>query len=306
MECRIKKEEYIANGFRVTDAYVYVESEEEVPGKKKEIKDYCMSNRLYVRQIYTDIGSKEWLRYLIYGIKRKKEVPDRIVIYSPEMLGEDRNEVLTNRIEIGIRGYREIEFVKGDDPDKEFADYYIRKHIENIGSRNLEIKKQKALNGGFFGGRVPYGYYCMNGKLFQDNYESFVVKFIFYRLTQGCSEYGISKELNLRGFHNRKGNDFLPGSIHSIASRKRFYQGYGEVDGVEVKGSYIPLLEETDELISEAFVKRHFNKEIEEKIIKSKERAKKYGSIEYSVSPFLVTDKRGTKRGRIPKYEKPI
>ena len=290
----ISNETKRANGF--SPAYIYYTNVED----RRLVKGYCMEHRLWIMKESSDLIG------LLYADSLEKKC-DTLVVSSLSVLGEG-DEGIFNRYILGTRGFLNIRPVDGVIDDKEeMISVFVRKEREYRTNKVWNIKKKAIDDGKYCGGRLPYGYYAMSKQLFVDKYESFIVKFIFYRLSQGCSEYGIMKELNLRGFHNRAGKPFMTGSIHSIVQRKRFYQGYLRTyDGGEVKGNFTPLIDE-DGLVSKDYIKRHFDEETEKRIAQSRRLAKQSTEFHYHVAPYMLEKERGgIKRGRTPQYEKPV
>ena len=196
---------------------------------------------------------------------------------------EDENERRYVAYKLGCRGF--VRFA--DNSYDALISYFIERektyweHAREIG------RKKKRESGGFVGGCVPYGYYRANKKIYVDEYESFVVKFCFYRYSQNCGYGGIAKELNLRGFKNRKGNPFKAGSIESIIKNKRLYQGYFTYGDKEIKGEFRGILEDSEELLTKEWKERVFDQATEAKIAK---HAKRYGSVPQSVKPYIIAD----------------
>lgn len=286
-------EEKIAGGFTPAYIYAYGRTEEEMKEKRKALKDYCMVNCLWIMKEVTDIGDIEGLKGLLYTAGKLEKKTETLVIYDIDVLGEGY-EGLFHRYILGTRGFLDIRtIIPFKDEYKEMMEVFVRKEREIRTDRMERIKWKSREDGHYCGGRLPYGYYSMSGRLFVDKYESFVVKFIFHRLEQGASFYAVGKELNLRGFHNRSGKPFTTSSIISISKRKRFFQGYLTTqDGREVKGDFTPLLSEEGDLVSSAWVNEHFDTETEERIAKSKRLAKEYDK-RYYVTPYLVEKKDG-------------
>ena len=156
-----------------------------------------------------------------------------------------------------------------------------RQYMKEITQRGVKKKKSE---GKFLGGKTPYGYYMVNKKLYIDEYESFVVKFVYYRDSQSCSHNGIAKELNLRGFRNRNGNEFQAISIENILKNRRIYQGYLKNGDEEVKGEFKGILEDSEELLTEEWKNRVFSKETEERILEH--RRKRHAPKD--IKPYII------------------
>ena len=241
MKARLSREDLIKGGFK--EIWLYTLEEE-----KKEMEYYCFAKRLLI--VKTFVG-EEGMDYLLYG-----DVSDRKPLVVKEWIGNFETFKLLQR---------GIEVLVQDGSDTEWLKEMVVKESEWKKEISIRGRKKKQLDGGFTGGIAPYGYYNMNKKLYVDTYEKFVVEFVFYRRSQGCSKSGIAKELNLRKFKYRE-KPFSSDNVDSILKQKRFYQGYMTVDGVEIKGKHRPILSErgTD------FDKRIFDEETEARILKTR------------------------------------
>lgn len=241
---------------------------------------FCMENRLIPNEIYTDIES------LIYS---NRKTP--VVIKDKGMLGKDYEYLL---FKIGTK--REIMLVGDTVPEWILRFSELDRAYER--ERAKRNKKAKALKGGYLGGYVPYGYYVANKKLYVDDYESFIVKFVYYRYSLGCSLNGIAKELSLRGFRNRKDKPFGAGSIDKIIKNKRFYQGYTTVDGKEVKGDYSPILEENGDVLTKEWKERVFDSATEARISEHRKKHHSENSVPHEIRPYILVGTEPKKKGR--------
>lgn len=125
----------------------------------------------------------------------------------------------------------------------ELLDVYERLEIA------LKMKRgriQKAKGGGYAGGGIPYGYYCMNGgkKLNVNPIEAKAVKRIFQvkQLLPEVTLQCLSDFMNMEGYKGRKGNGFNPMLVKRILDREEFYKGKYRYAGIEGIGDYEPIL----------------------------------------------------------------
>lgn len=264
------KEDKREKGFKDVDALV-------VGIDRDTVNRYCKENRLILNECYSSV---------IEVIDSKKRTP--IVIKETGYEGREREFYL---YKIGIK--REIILIDGEMDDLTL--YMINKEKEYRYETNIRRRDEKGFKGGYTGGFIPYGYYYKNKGLYMDDYESFIVKFVFYRHSQGCSVTGITKELNLRKFKNRNGNPFNSCSIYSILDNKRFYQGYTVYKGKEVKGDYVGILEDSEALLTEEWKNRVFDCATEARISKHRERYHSENSVPNEIKPYILV---GTERGK--------
>ena len=246
MKAKLSREDLLEGGFK--EVWLYT-----TPEDKKEMEFVCFDRRLLIGKTF--IG-EEGMDCLLY---EKLDNKKPLVIKS--YIGDFETFKLLQR------GF-DIRYFDGSDISRMME--MVRRETKwrtEIANRGKEKKK---LDGQFVGSVAPYGYYALKKKLYVDTYESFIVKFVFYRTTQGCDKKGIAKELNLRGFKTRQDGKFNSENIDNILKQKRFYQGFYEYKGVEVKGRYAPILRENDRLLTEEFRDKIFDEETEARISRNR------------------------------------
>lgn len=266
----ISYEEYKANGYREVWGI----------GDTDTLLKFCKRERLLLTQVVdldTALYSKDKPEGFVIGIDLGK--------YEKEYIG----------YKLGCRGF--VMFI--EEANVDLINYFVKREKE-YWDRAREIgRKNKRESGGFVGGVAPYGYYVLKKKLFIDKYEAFVIKFIFYRYSQGCGYGGIAKELNLRGFKNRNGNPFKAGSVESILKNRRFYQGYYTYDGNEIKGDFKGILEDSEELLTKEWKKRVFDAETEAKIAEHEKRLRGDRAVPMEIHPYIVAKDRQEARKKV-------
>ena len=115
---------------------------------------------------------------------------------------------------------------------------------ENITKRTSSGRKVKASKGGYSGGRPPYGYSPLNGKLIIVPEEADVVRYVINAKDSGVTYQTICDKLNAEGKTNRSGSKFSISTIQVIVENKPLYQGmyrYGK-DAEWVQGEHEPIL----------------------------------------------------------------
>jgi site-specific DNA recombinase len=140
------------------------------------------------------------------------------------------------------------EFQEGSD----FANIYrallqfvAEQERKNIALRTGKGRSLKAACGGYSGGRVPYGYKAVGGRLVINEEERPIVEYVFKEHKAGKPMLTIADELNELGFKSRKGTRFHNTSVRSIINNKPFYQGmykYGKTMNW-VQGVHEPILD---------------------------------------------------------------
>lgn len=260
MQSGISYEEYRANGYREVWGI----------GDRDLIRRFCYKERLLLTKmvdIDTALYDAEKPEGFVIGCDFESEYEKKYIAYK-----------------LGCRGF--VKFLDGYN-DAEI-DFFIKREKEYWERARTIGREKRRESGKYMGGVVPYGYYALKKKLYIEEYEAFVVKFVFYRFSQGCGYGGIAKELNLRKFKNRNGNPFKAGSIKSIIGNKRLYQGYFTYKDKEIKGDFKGILEDSEELLTKDWINRVFDKETEAKIAKYRETYHKQAPNE--VKPYIIAE----------------
>lgn len=115
---------------------------------------------------------------------------------------------------------------------------------KNIATRTTMGRKVKAGQGGYSGGKVPYGYAVVDHKLVVDPDEAKIIRSVYALRAYGYTMRNIAETLNDRGFRTRKGGMFGASGVQSILENQRTYEGYYRYgkDGTWVKGQHEPIL----------------------------------------------------------------
>ena len=115
---------------------------------------------------------------------------------------------------------------------------------KNITIRTSGGRKIKAEQGGYAGGKTPYGYTVFNKKMVIDEKEAEIVRMIFWLRSQGCVLQEICDIINDKGYRTRVGHTFTSTQISRILHYKPVYEGfyrYGKMNKW-VKGQHEPIL----------------------------------------------------------------
>jgi len=120
---------------------------------------------------------------------------------------------------------------------------------DNITVRTSAGRKQKAAQGGYAGGRAPFGYKVVRGDLIIDELEAPTVRRMFDLRDQGKTYKEIEEILNSEGYRRRNGNPFHHSGVQQMVSNRRTYEGeykYGK-DGEWVEGQHEAILDRRDD-----------------------------------------------------------
>lgn len=137
---------------------------------------------------------------------------------------------------------------------------------ENITKRTTGGRYVKASKGGYAGGKTPFGYRAIGGKMVIDDREALIVKLIYKMYyKQKMSMYRIVKELeNVEDAYGRSGDQIAFSTVQRIIKQNEyFYRGlykYGKL-GEWVVGEHKAILDEADDPEEVKYIKRQ-NKKI--------------------------------------------
>lgn len=119
------------------------------------------------------------------------------------------------------------------------AEYYSANLSQNI----KRGQRDSIANGKFCGGRVPYGYRNVDGKLVVDDKTAPYVRYIFEQYAAGTSKKDIIAAVNEKGMRNRSGGPVTFSSFTSMLKNKT-YIGQYSYKGQLVPGLAEPMIDE--------------------------------------------------------------
>ena len=225
--------------------------------QKRIIKEYCADHDMQVTEWFVDEG--------ISGTMEKRPALDRL------LYDEVKNPPVTavivpksDRISRDIKLYfyimmvlerKNIELISAteqvvnDDTGlgnvyKALILFVAEQERKNITKRTAGGRRLKAAGGGYSGGRPPYGYKPINGKLAIVPEEAEIVRYVIEAKKAGETYQAICEELNKRGCTNRSGTKFSPSTLQVIIDNEQMYRGYyryGKRDEW-VRGEHEPIL----------------------------------------------------------------
>ena len=110
---------------------------------------------------------------------------------------------------------------------KSLVIFMAEQERNNINIRTSAGRKVKADNGGYAGGRVPYGYDAIGGELQVNEAQAQVIKMIFMmKEQQGMTLDGIAQYLNENHIYTKSGKLWAGATVFYVIKNKKLYQGY--------------------------------------------------------------------------------
>lgn len=234
---QLSNEEKAEAGYRGAYVYEYYR-EEETDRVRKRSNDFLTRNRLYRLDGIIDTGDKTNLRRLLLILKLDKKAPV-VFNYTPA----DTREYEYIYFAMLYRGFSEIYFVDGYEVS-DLTRYITDRAKEDLTSKILVGREEKLARGESIFTRCPYGYEFKQGKLRINEYEAFIVRYIYYRKSQGAGAKRIAGELRVRNFFNRQKKPITTDNVEMVLENYRIYQGYGRYLGKEYYGNHTHLIDD--------------------------------------------------------------
>lgn len=223
--------------------------------QKAQIIEYCSKNDMNILKWYTDegeSGAKERPGFdeIVYG-EVSNPPYEAVVVAKSDRVARDINiyyyyKMLLIKKEIKLISIAEDfgQFGVFSSMLEAFTLCVAEMERDNINKRTSSGRKAKASKGGYSGGRPPYGYTPLNGKLVIVPEEAEIVKFVIEAKDSGMTYQHICDLLNHQGKTNRSGTKFSISTLQVIIDNKPLYQGmyrYGK-DSEWVEGEHEPIL----------------------------------------------------------------
>jgi len=192
------------------------------------------------------------LNEILYGDNVSNPPFEAVIIFKNDRLARDTKLYFyylytLEKKNIALLSTKE-EFTEGS----EFANIYrallqfvAEQERKNIALRTGRGRSIKAQCGGYAGGRCPYGYKVVGGRLVINDDERPIVEYVFKRHAEKVPMLTIADELNDLGYRTRKGTKFQNTSVRSIVSNEPLYRGmykYGNMGWVV--GVHEPILDD--------------------------------------------------------------
>lgn len=245
-------------------AYVRVSTEGQamddkfgIDSQKALITDYCKTHDMAISEWYVDRGesgvkeNRPQLDAILYGDVRNPPV-EAVVVAKSDRVARDIKLYYYFMMLLEKRGLALIsatEEVVNDDTGlgnvyKALMLFVAEQERQNIMKRTSGGRAVKAKRGGYAGGRAPYGYNVLDGRLVVNPDEANIVREIFAKKEKGDTYLGIVSDLNNRGIPTKMGKSWGISAVQSIIENRKTYEGmyrYGK-SPEWVKGQHEPIL----------------------------------------------------------------
>ena len=235
--------------------------------QREEIVRYCNNQQYALLEIFSDEGvsgakadedemtvARDGLLDMLVYVK-ERGVRYIVVLSTSRLWRSDMVRVLIHRelkkCNVDVKAIDRPQYsIYTQNPNEvlvngmlELLDVYERLEIA------LKLKRgrlQKAKEGGYAGGGVPYGYNCPRGykRLLVNQKEAQAVRKVFQlkKIQPNITLERIAYYMNLLGYTGRNGKDFNPMLVKRILDREGFYRGEYRYGDIKSMGDYEPIL----------------------------------------------------------------
>jgi site-specific DNA recombinase len=225
--------------------------------QREQITEYCSKNDMNILKWYTDegeSGAKERPGFdeIVYG-EVSNPPYEAVIVAKSDRVARDINIYYYYKMLLIKKDVKLISIAEDFGQFGVFASMLeaftlcvAEMERDNINKRTSSGRKAKASKGGYSGGRPPYGYTPLNGKLVIVPEEAEVVRFVIGSKDSGKTFQTICDALNNEGKTNRSGTKFSISTLQVIIDNKPLYQGmyrYGK-DSEWVQGEHEPILKD--------------------------------------------------------------
>ncbi len=233
-------------------AYIRVSTEGQaekfgIDAQKDAIIQYAQENNLEIIRWYEEVGSgakeREVFESLCLGAEGERTDFDTVIVFKTDRVARETKLYFYYLYLLEKQGITLLSTMEEFDEDSGITNLYrsilqfvAEQERKNILVRTMNGRKVKASQGGFVGGKVPYGYTSVNKELAIDYNEIRYVKMCFACLDRGMSLRKTAEFLAANGCKNRNGNPCTFALVRSIRDNRRLYEGYYSFNGKEVEG----------------------------------------------------------------------
>lgn len=256
---------YVVGYCRVSTEGQTGEDKYGIDAQKRDIRDYCEKNGLCI--------SRWYIEEAVSGSADDRDRPELTKILNGEIMNPPIQAVIVaknDRLARSIENFYGFKYMlKRNNIDlisvaEDFGDVGLYKPIyEAISAAFAELERSfitmrmsggrmvKASQGGYAGGKPPFGYRSnpITRQYEVDPREADTVRMIFRLRDEGHTMKEICQILEDQGRTNRKGNSFHISGIQSVLGNQKTYQGFYKygANSEWVKGIHEAILPGGDE-----------------------------------------------------------
>lgn len=224
--------------------------------QKQAIKEYAKRNGYEIVAWNEDVGSgvsderPEWNK-ICFGDDVVNPPFEAVIVFKSDRVARETKLYFYYLFLLEKKGVKLISVNEDFGEDKDFANIYrsiilfcAEQERKNIALRTSHGRRIKAVAGGYAGGRCPYGYRVVDGRLEPKEGEAEVIKLIFDMLDDNVSQGDIINYLNTNGFKTKTGTSWNYAKIFYIIKNRKLYEGYIKYGkgSTYVKGVHTPII----------------------------------------------------------------
>ena len=227
--------------------------------QREAIIDYCKRNDMNILKWYADEGEsgaklRPGFDSIVYSQDVGNPPYEAVVVAKSDRVARDINIYYYYKMMLRKKDMNLISVAEDFGQMGVFASMLeaftlccAEMERKNITARTSGGREVKASQGGYSGGRSPYGYTALNHQLVIIPEQAEVVRVIFKLKDRGCKFREICEELNRRGYKTRSGTEWLPSSLQVILNNRKTYEGYYKYGSKQewVKGQHEPILRDS-------------------------------------------------------------
>lgn len=225
--------------------------------QRNAIEEYAQENGYEIVEWKSDVGSgasddREAFNELLYGEVYNPPV-EAVIVFKSDRVARDIKLYFYYLYVLERKKIKLISTVEEFEEQGDFANVYraILQFVAEQERRNIALRTGrgrllKAVCGGYAGGRAPYGYKAVDGRLTIVPEEVELVKLVFELKAQGMPNLVIADELHDRGYRTRKGTRIRDTLVRGIVEKRKLYEGYYKYGkGAEwVEGVHEPIFKQ--------------------------------------------------------------
>jgi len=224
--------------------------------QKDAIRQYAKLHGYEIVAWFEDVGSgvsderPQWNKVLVADDITNPPF-QAVIVFKSDRVARDTKLYFYYLYLLEKKGVQLISVVENFGDDEAFANIYrsmmlfvAEQERKNIALRTSHGRKIKALNGGYAGGGIPFGYKVVQGRLEIDEIEGKVVQDMFAMADDNVSQKKIAEYLNENGIKTKFGKNWTQPQVHYILNNRKLYEGYSKYgkDAKWVKGVHTPLI----------------------------------------------------------------